>query len=347
LAGRLRTRSSTYLHLGVIAGGPLWDLAIANSGFRSAERSAVTAELQQRLALLGPPPNLWNPRSRTYRLANDFVDAYRSFVRGRNVTDVPPAADYAAGTPRPDRNSLETGTHGQLRRNRMNGRESHHTTQYLLVSYLRNQRSRQKPFPNPGTRTTNRHYPPGIVFAGGQVTSIRGSGGTLDLTALDTGERGDAMPAISLAADTHRRAQLHLEREYSWNPDTSETTGTASQANAVHNEFRRHLAASNSALVADSIAVYNAWVDSHDTQAENAFFTAATETYRWIHGRMIPALERGLASRERAYYLGIAARAQHNVTSGQYHLTAAHMGTAFRRARDNNNAVMTAAGFQH
>ena len=85
-------------------------------------------------------------------------------------------------------------------------------------------------------------------------------------------------------------------------------------------------------------------------QAENLIEDAMLQTYSWMRSIMIPALERGLLTRELAYYRGVASRQyldgnEPPKLKTEYNLTADDLRSVFNDAKANNDTVMKAAGW--
>lgn len=341
-----------YVHLPWIRhDSPLWALVMQNTpGLGSAtDRTEAKNEIRERLRILGPAPFIWPRLGTAFRFSTDFTEDYiaeQGRRSRRTATTVPAAQEYKTTTGSTG-NGLRIGLHGGQQGP---NRQSHHTTQYLLVQYFRNHNA-LKAFP----RSNQRNYPSSIQFgSGSNIDAIApGSGGNpLGLAELDPGSgRGTAMPAILLAADTHIRGELHVLKEYTWN-DANEETGTPTQGIAINNQFHNFVRSRNAALVPDTDATHdaalNAAVAASPSVAGQVYYDAAVDTYHWMYRRMIPNLRTALISRELAYYRGIAARTQTaNTATGQlnpqYDLTAADMATVWTAAKRNNDDVMSAA----
>jgi hypothetical protein len=160
------------------------------------------------------------------------------------------------------------------------------------------------------------------------------------------------MPAILVAADTHRRAQLHVEKESQWqgpegDPDSTDNQGRATQGYAIRAEFQRnqvqHLG------VHDDAPGWKAALALPNSQ--EGLYKAMVGTYHWMYKRMMDQLEAGLQTRERAYYRAVAARIPGalNPATGklkaEYDLQASDMTAVFARAKSHTNDVMAAAGW--
>ena len=365
----------TYVHLGWIPPGtpgksPLWDKAMETPDLLDGDDpAAVRLEVYTRLSLLGPEPFIWKTGRRHFRFSEEFVDSFKK-VRASRKADLtkklpekgdapkpdptikPPEADKYLNPSGQDKVSLLIGVHGgtsQVAKQAGLDRESHHTTQYLLVQFFRNE-NRVKAWRS------------GTPYAGLKATGRTGlelfqpaTKKALELRSLDpggVGNRGAMMPAILISADTHRRGQLHVEKESKWNgpagdPDSDDSQGRATQGFAISAEWRRqqmtHLGTHDEA--AD-------WpTRMKQGGASDQLHAAMLGTYHWMHGQMMPALERGLETREHAYYRAIAARkpgAANRETGkleSKFDLKTTDLKAVYARARRNNDSVMAAAGW--
>jgi hypothetical protein len=187
------------------------------------------------------------------------------------------------------------------------GRESHHTTQYLLAEYFANQTADDQKAFRPG-----RDYP-GVKMSSDVVQSISASdtaSGTdvgqsiLVATTYGSGsDRGKAMPSISLAAVTHRRGGLHVTPEAD-DLANQMSPKKSTQAYAVHNRFRTLLPKPLRGESADT--EFKAYVDAQgrDTVAKQ-IHAAAQRTYRWMERDMSDKLKDSMAQLEFDYYIGL------------------------------------------
>lgn len=338
----------------------LWRIAMHASFSGHAadvpDLARAQGEIRQRLRALGPSPAVFSPTS--FQFSELFVHDYLELVRsrGRTVDDIPNVHDYTQPTNnRAD--SLAVATHGNLTSRGIGpfGRESHHTTQYLLVEFFGNlEDASRKAFP-----TYHPHYPSGVEFrsgTGGEVRGIRSGGRFLDLAALnpDSG-RGNNMPAVLLAARTHQRGELHVLREARWDAGTdyaTERRGTVTQGFAIENTFNRLLPAELRPH-GDSEAHRTAFQEAvrrDEARANREFYTAAVGTYHWMYNRMIPALQRGLQTEELAYYRGVAAirhrrSSESDELQDPFDMRAEDLMPVWRAAKTNNDRVMSAAGW--
>ena len=227
-------------------------------------------------------------------------------------------------------------------------RESHHMSQFLLSEFFGNQH-RNKAFP----AALSSEYPADIVFLSGRsgsVDRIEVPGRRpIQINVLNnTSGRGDAMPAILIAARTHRRGRLHIDREANWNAATSEASGTVTQGSTIRNWFNANLPAE---LRTDTtLDRMRAWNTAHPGGSGRHFFNAVVATYHQMYQRMMPALHTGLLTEERAFYNGIAA-INHTVAGRpgaldpNFSLSETDMNAVFRAAKTFHDTTMSGHGW--
>jgi hypothetical protein len=339
----------TYLHFGAIRpdtkeATKLWELVTTNtSGLPAVTPKAnLYKEIYEWLHALGAQPFIWELGKSQFRFSADFVETFGKTRRTQIAGKVPKKIEYLDDAPQGGV-GLRIGKHAGQKGEK---RESHHTTQYLLIQFFRND-NKVKAW------QSGRNYP-GI---NAQRTEFKADGGTtLGLQNLDSdnSKRGADMPAILIAADTHRRGQLHIERETQWsgsgdNPDSDPGQGRATQGFAIKGQFQRRLKAEFK-VTDENATEWNKTIASvGNDAAARGIGKAMLGTYQWMHGIMMPALERALITRERAYYNALAARDGHTLASGRldpdYALTADDMKSVYGKALNNNNTIMGAAGW--
>jgi len=342
---------------GVGGTSDLWKWAMAASFQGStvvtaAELPKAQAELRERLRSLGPQPNIWE--SKHFRFADwlikDYVELLTQRAQG-GVTSVPLVTEYT----KPHQSGvvgLAVATHGELKRRGVGtfGRESHHTTQYLLVEFFGNDpEATQQAFPG----DTADFAGAGIEFkkGGNEVERISGSGASpLGVAVMNQGsERGASMPAVLLSARCHQRGELHVLRESRWADPTGdkERKGTPTQGFAIENQFNAALADTRLRphdTSAEHRKQLRAAIATDPTAARTAYHGAALATYRWMRSRMLPALQRGLQTEEMAYYRGIAAKT-HLQPDGEtlaptHDMKPKHLDTVHQAAVTKNDEVM-------
>jgi hypothetical protein len=150
------------------------------------------------------------------------------------------------------------------------------------------------------------------------------------------------MPAILLAADTHRRGQLHIAREHRWDQG-DDAEGPATQGLAIEKRWKDALAAKFG--VNDSDPAWNTRVKT-TSNAGGKIYDAMIDVYHWMYNRMMPALQAGLKTRELAYYQSIAAHKLGATPTGQYNMTAEDMEAVYRSAKAKNDELMSKQGWK-
>lgn len=365
----------TYIHLGWVLPGtpgkvPLWDEVLANSPkvIDGDDPKLVRKELFERLQTLGPDPFVWKTGTAAYRFSDDFAEGFAKWratrkpeviknlpVKGAapsaSPTDIPKFKNEYLNPTGQSGIGLRIGLHGGhtgLEKQAGADRESHHMVQYLLVQFFRNDN-------NIKAWRSGVNYK-GLKRVGGAITAYDGgSAGTLQLEALDKGgpgKRGSAMPAILIAADTHRRGQVHVEKESQWkgdagDPDSGDAQGRATQSFAIRAEFQRQQA--HHLGLHDDNPGWAAAVQRPDAQAK--LQQAMVGTYGWMYQRMMGQLSTALQTRERAYYRAVAARLPNALDTStgklraEYDLSGADIASVFARAKNHTDAVMASAGW--
>jgi hypothetical protein len=265
---------------------------------------------------------------------------------------VPPVNEYFA-TDSASGQGLAVSTHGQLTKRRIGqfGRESHHTTQYLLIEYFSNNaEATQKAFPEPKDFEAAgvRQNP-----STGEIDEIRGTGGAIQVAALNpNSNRGAEMPAILLSARCHQRGELHVLRESRWINDEAqnqERRGTPTQGIAIENTFNRAIA--DPALRPRDTSpshrsALRARIATDPIAAQQQYYSAALDTYHWMRKRMLPALKEGLLSEEMAYYRGIAAQKHGDLKNTSFDLGPHHLTHVHDVAVKNNDQTMSRYGWK-
>lgn len=337
----------------------LWQLAMSGS-FKGnpdvPDLAKAQREIRQRLQALRAQPSIWD--SKQFRFASWLIDEYVAQVKARaaaKVSDVPKVSEYVdvkSGSGQ----GLAVATHGQLTSRGIGafGRESHHTTQYLLIEFFSNHKeSSQKGFPEPIEDFTGA----GLTFnAKREVAEIRGPGGAISVAPLnpDSG-RGSLMPAILLSARCHQRGELHVLRESRWVDNSQqdmERKGTVTQGLAIENTFNK--AITDAALrpretSTERRTALRARIAADPVRVSQQYYSAALATYRWMRDRMIKeALKPGLLTEEKAYYRGIAAQnhAAGDELQPSWDLQDHHLTHVYDQAAKNNDEIMTKYGWK-
>ncbi|MEP6714016.1 MAG: DUF4157 domain-containing protein [Terriglobia bacterium] len=183
------------------------------------------------------------------------------------------------------------------------GRESHHLTQYLLADYFANQ--------NPGVQPFDKKKVwPGVKFDGKrnviEISNPDDPGKPIKVNETRGDDRGGRMPAISLAAVTHRRGSLHLTPE----PDDINHKAKSSQASAVQNEFRANVGIPE--LFDKRFDKYMATAKKDDVA--KTIYIATQRTYKTVRDYMANQLNANMADLEFEYYKGIALGSAHDLS---------------------------------
>lgn len=291
-----------------------------------------------------------NPGVDEIRFSAEFARYVRREATSNDkLTDIPRWADYVTTTgPASYSNpGLRVGTYGQ-HSGRQQDRESHHTTQYLLIEYFINDTDK-KPF-----RST-RDYPGlnGARNTRGPNSFKSSKNGTVDFARFKDNARGAAMPAILLSARSHKKGSLHVT------PKSSGDGVRATQSGWMENTFT---AALNDAFKSARLTTqwrkaqkkddsFNDFTAAYSVKCQDAYFDAIQATYQEMRKIMIPALENVLPGLEMSYYRKIA-KIKHRLTGGgaedldpDWDLQSTPLKKVFRTARTNNDTVMGNAGW--
>lgn len=235
---------------------------------------------------------------------------------------------------------LRVGLHGELSKKTSSfdntERESHHVPQFLFAEFYSgtNESDAVSIWGRDGS-----YWTPGFVPEGGsgpeskrpskkqKYDKFAGQGGSLDMTKLSIKtNRGADMPAVSLAAVTHKTGKLHLPLAPS--PDNDPTTDNQSSKaqgfmmSSKHREFLlREVGSIKGQLVANpadgvgdlsNAASFKGLVttavpdDTRRKALEQATYKAMKSSYDWMVDYMWGRLEGQLNTLERNYYAEIA-----------------------------------------
>ena len=240
-------------------------------------------------------------------------------------------------------------------------RESHHTTQFLLMEYFHGRSSGGHPFPRlaqaPSNKTGGKTLYPGLTASGKDVRQYDGDGPPMMVGEFFAG-RGGLMPAVLIARVTHRSGGLHVSTKSS----DFEGTNEEGQSWVVHGKFRAALksalgdlasayeakeAAAKKAPAAGAsgdppLEVFRKWMNTHEADVKTAISTAMRRVYRWMYfDVMKDALRDALKELEVPYYndLAEAANKSDRIDDGDMDAIAAE-------AEQNNARVMKESGFE-
>lgn len=346
------------------AGRALWDLLLRNT-FTTAQAADVHVRTHARILLFaaGAGDNVWEPtRFRLQdRLAAQIV---REGGSVRAIT-LPPAASFWYGTSTADRPSDPTlpalwiGAHGDATHHGQADRQSHHTTQYLLVQYFAQRHGRHRPFPRLTNATARSIFAGMGIQAGvsGDVDRI----GTIEAATLDPNprHRGSGMPAILTSAVMHRRGNLHVPPTVI---DDGDDSPNPTQGRWIEGTFRDLLRSRAPTIAADYVVARDAitattpdtavtgppaastaplaWLRANSAALTVALPAVARATYAAMRDIMRPAIEPALRGYELTWYEQLAAARGHSTTSGPYHVTSPMIARVAQAAHDNNDRLM-------
>jgi hypothetical protein len=242
---------------------------------------------------------------------------------------------------------LQISTHGDLTSRKSQNRRSHHTTQYLLIQYFRNNTDKQPFKLVKGAK--NGWKLAGIEWEGDTPSRFsRAPKGQIEFAGLDTGDRGKKMPAIYLAAATHETANLHIKGIVP--EDSTDTKPT--QSGKVHDEFRDLFFQGNLGKFKTTTGTpFTEYVEGNADQVSGKLYDAIQGTYAMMYQHMMPALDRGLHNEEAGYYQTIASKKHLITVDGEqklhsdYHLKPKHMDKVFQKAQENNDMIMSGEGW--
>jgi hypothetical protein len=331
-------------------GSQLWTDLMKNSfnvDKGSDEKNRLQPRVRTYLQARGPVWGLWKKTS--FALSDRVIEEIKNVIAKTGETlkaeDLPLPEVYLSPTamgarPATGHIGLLVGTYqSQTGNNKSVERESHHTTQFLLLEYFRNWHESFQPF-----RHTLSIYP-GLVTSGNKPAQFRPrSGPAIDIAGL-TGEdewaRGPHMPAISLARVTHRRGDVHIEGEPDDLVDTAPRKRT--QAGAVSNHFRDNItdpALRQAMFVAADETPLRAIVAARRDFVQEQIHSAMQATYQWMRDDMRDRLITGLESEEVNYYNNLATPPGDNAPPATKRLSAGQMGPVADKAAANNKSVM-------
>jgi hypothetical protein len=366
-AGKVESVEVKTLLLEMIGSGSnLWTLAMSNAGIPASQFDELRPELRAKLRELntktsfvevrasGFPELLSVWESGKFAFHKNFVKEVQDKVALSKIKDRPhDLPKYSHYIHHKDKATgqlgVRIGKYSDSNQRNLPDRESHHTTQFLLIEYFRN-KSDLQPFP-PKLRKGFRDL--GVAFSGSNSTKFTSTvGPVINFADLDVGTRGEAMPAILISRPTHRGANLHVSGAQA--DDFPDGGIPVTQGDKVHSTFLSKLPA----------GIVSAYQPSKEQELDNyvnsvgkagateQVYKAINGTYGWMRDYMMEALERGLRANERDYYEEIVG-VNHTLHKGQpdekldpdYDLQPDHMEPIFSAAEDNNDTVMKAAGW--
>jgi Domain of unknown function (DUF4157) len=360
--GAISGVSLTNLVIVMVGAGGLWDSAFSNAGV-TGDTSQLRGTLRGMLRPAGVKGQVTgsdasgNPKSvdiwaktgfafsaDLIQLAKDHIQA--AAIKGR-PTDVPPYLKYLATTDKTANLGLRLGRKGDSNQKGSSDRDSHHTTQWLLIEYFRNQ-TNFSPFPKSelaGWRAA------GVAFESTSATRFQHPSDNMKKVGfkeLDVGDRGEAMPAIYIAKKTHHEGDLHVKNS---TPEDYDDGTKPTQSGTVHDSFRKNLFKGDFSTWKDA-SDFNAKVQAEPKKFSDQLYTAFQATYADMYHKMEPSLTKALTSIEMTYYLEIAA-GQHTLEKGKpeehldplYDPPASKFEDVAGLAKTNNDTIMGASGW--
>jgi len=314
--------SITYVHLPYIDGrNDLWGNAIKNTWPTADEDYRVKARsaLKPLLMAKGVKIGVWAFGS-VYKL-NPVIEyevdelIKKSKTGALDPSHLPPWEEYVKTKKLSDPLGVRIATYGHASQTGT-GRESHHLTQFLLADYFANTVKTTPAFKK------TRKYPGVKKNKAGEVELISKSASAAAsasatpaadsavLVAKTKGkDRGEDMPAISLAAPAHRGPDLHITPE----PDDIMGEIRKTQSHALNNQFQKALASDLRFDANDSD--FNAYVGGKaDDDIAKEIYKAVQETYQWVEHHMNKQFTAVWPGKEFAYFAELdRGRAEHRL----------------------------------
>ncbi|MEX1367007.1 MAG: DUF4157 domain-containing protein, partial [Nannocystaceae bacterium] len=244
-------------------------------------------------------------------------------------------------------------------------RESHHTTQYLLLEFFHNVATNALAFPIldlpttrgsglAGNKFATKDVYPGLVAASGKVTSFQHTT-PMPIADYEAG-RGGRMPALLIARVTHRTGGLHITSTAADFGPKVKTPAGAVQAKfhellggdsgayrrAEKQALKKPDPSATGSMVVGPRAFQDYVTKTGEAKVKQTVDDAMVKTYRWMyHERMEPALRTALTEIEKPYYNDLAEAA-----SLSDRITDDEMKAVANAAKANNIKHMRKAGFE-
>ncbi len=344
----VKTITLLSLDMAGVRDATLWELLLSNT-FNPTERPRLEPRARVILAAKPPTPILWD--SVKFALSNSFANTIRNYAEGGKAVDPAdlPAPDFytnpAEGGPYV---ALHTGTHQELSGpKKATERESHHTTQFVLLEYFRNWKDKDKqPFKH--LKSAKDDLPkvyPGLSLKDYLPGAFSGSSGEpiniASMTGANKEDRGPGMPAVSLSKIAHRLGRVHISAEPDDNRGDSLAPGTA-----VKNKFFTFLGGgtlANAMLESDDDLALRDEVAKDSVGVQNKIHEAMQETYKWMREDMMNRLQVGLEDQEVEYYNALATPKGASAPPAGKALKATDMAGVMGRVKANNKKVMETA----
>jgi len=346
----------TYIDLSkILTSTDLWSLFVKNTwNFdRTSDRDRWDKHvplLKSFLQALGVKPNLYE--SSNFKLRRSYKNDFDSYFHRRQTGDpgldpryLPEVREYLAPDNAKPANqgpsgviALITGTHYQLTHaDKGDDRQSHHTTQFLLVEYFSNWKTLLKPFKHDlssyrSIGLTSSNGTPATfedISTNGSAINIAGLAGT------SQSDRGPHMPAISISTLAHQTGGLHLQAQ---KPGDDMDGSRATQSIAVHLKFLSKLGDSRySNALFGTESEFRNYISSNTNKRalSHTIYTSMQETYQWIRDDMRTRLVNGLKAKEPLYYNAVSTNSTHT-----NELEASDLNPVLFRAAENNTQIM-------
>jgi hypothetical protein len=229
-------------------------------------------------------------------------------------------------------------------------RESHHITQYLLLQFFSNKHDTEKAFTHAGSPALY----PGMTRDGSRVTGI---GSDIQFPTSVVGEseqqRGPGMPAILIAAQTHRTGNLHVTPQSDEIPGVSASTPAAIVREWYREGLRNHVPRATTGESFDvvergpeaGLATYmntpppGVSPQQHHQRVHEGIVRAMRATYRQMRDRMQPRLRDALFTVEREQYYNRLVSISHP-NDANYTITNTQLERVWATAVQRNREVM-------
>jgi hypothetical protein len=241
-------------------------------------------------------------------------------------------------------------------------RESHHTTQFLLLEFFENGKDLAHAFPVlhatdvSSNKFGGKEVYPGITASGAEVVKVAAKSAVFPIGEFAKG-RGGLMPAILVARVTHRSGGLHVSTN---SVDFGDSVKHDSQGMVVMGRYRSYLESTTAGKAlrdaeekvatgtkpggtgTSPIAEFQSAIDKAGTDnVKAAIVKAMRDTYEWMYySVMEPALLPALINQEMPYYNELAA------LTSKPPIIEDEMKAIAGVARTNNIRVMKESGFQ-
>ncbi|HTJ42254.1 MAG TPA: DUF4157 domain-containing protein [Kofleriaceae bacterium] len=343
------------------AGKPLWDALMSTF---STDNANLRANVRILMFARGYTDGTWDENS--FALDGKFMQQINTAAGKTAGMTLPDAKSFWYGKGTPPSSStkwaLWIGEHRDGTHHGSPDRQSHHTTQFLLVQYFEMDH-KKRPFPEPRTADVVGVLENELGLTMDSSKTYVDRVANITVGKLDeSGRRGGGMPAILIAAVTHRRGVgLHIAPIVQ---EVDEEDEQPTQGGTVHQWFKDALS-EEAGPTADGYwqavdAIKNAkndpvftnaavpsptndpldWLRANAGKLSTAIPAAMKKVYGSMKDVMLPALLPALQQLETTWYQQLAIAQQKSITSGDYHVTDTMMTDVAEKAKDNNHLIM-------